>query len=211
MSMKRVQVSSRAGELDPGTRIVDDPKVTSRRECRRLMPLFGSKSDEWPTPQYLFDALNSEFGFTLDACATSANAKCAKFFTKAEDGLAQDWSGETLFMNPPYGRNIGRWVEKAYLTSCQGSTVVCLLPARTDTRWWHRFVMKGEIRFLRGRLRFQGGKHAAPFPSAIVVFRPSRIRIASMPANSSGRKAGSGMQEPNQPELSFVSRRKGVG
>ena len=141
---------------------------------------FRSASDEWPTPRGLFDALNAEFGFTLDPCATPENAKCRKYFTRLEDGLGQDWSGETVFVNPPYGRMIGRWVEKAHETYRTGSTVVCLLPARTDTRWWHDYVMKGEIRLLRGRLTFEGGRYPAPFPSAIVIFRPITPRMSSV-------------------------------
>ncbi len=145
-----------------------------------LTPLFSSLTDEWPTPQRLFDALHAEFGFTLDPCATEANAKCGRYFTRAEDGLKQDWSRDAVFMNPPYGRMIGQWVKKAYESAGQGALVVSLLPARTDTRWWHDYVMRGEIRLLRGRLTFEGGKHPAPFPSAIVVFRPSEFRLISV-------------------------------
>ena len=133
---------------------------------------FSSQTDEWATPQNLFDELNREFGFTLDPCATAENAKCAKFFTAADDGLKQDWRGHTVFMNPPYGRAIGLWMAKAYGAAQDAATVVCLVPARTDTAWWHRYSIKGEIRCLRGRLKFGGCKNSAPFPSAIVVFRP---------------------------------------
>lgn len=140
-------------------------------------PLFSSATDDWATPQWLFDALKAEFAFTLDPAASPSNAKCRRFFTRQEDGLAQDWSGETVFLNPPYGRVIGDWVQKAHETSLRGSAVVCLLPARTDTAWWHNFVMRGEIRFLRGRLRFGTAVHPAPFPSAIVVFRPAQFRL----------------------------------
>lgn len=132
--------------------------------------MFSSRADDWETPQWLFDQLNAEFGFTLDVCATPDNAKCERYYTKAEDGLAQDWSG-VCWMNPPYGREIGRWIEKAYESSLGGVTVVCLLPSRTDTKWWHEYVMRGEVRFLRGRLKFGGSKNSAPFPSAVVVFR----------------------------------------
>lgn len=133
---------------------------------------YSSKTDEWSTPQALFDDLNIEFGFGLDACATPENAKCRVFFQRDENALAQDWRvGGAVFMNPPYGRAIGKWVEKAYNESLFGITVVCLLPARTDTSWWHEFVMKGEIRFLRGRLKFGESKNSAPFPSTIVIFR----------------------------------------
>lgn len=134
--------------------------------------MYSSATPEWATPQDFFDALDAEFGFTLDVCATDDNAKCSRYFTEADDGLAQEWEG-VCWMNPPYGRKIGRWIEKAYQTAARGSTVVCLVPARTDTAWWHDFVMKGEVRFVRGRLYFEhdGGKHdRAPFPSAVVIF-----------------------------------------
>lgn len=134
---------------------------------------FSSATPEWYTPQEFFDKLNAEFGFTLDPCCTHENAKCEKHFTEAENGLAQSWHGETVFMNPPYGRTIGDWMRKAY-ESCNrnGAQVVCLVPARTDTAWWHEYAMKGEIRFIRGRLKFGGAVDSAPFPSAVVIFRP---------------------------------------
>ncbi len=132
--------------------------------------LFSSASDEWETPQELFDQLNEEFHFDLDPCATPQNAKCAQFFTKKENGLKQDWFG-TVFMNPPYGREIKQWVQKAYEEAGKRCTVVCLLPARTDTSWFHDYCLKGEIRFLRGRLKFGNAKNSAPFPSMIVIFR----------------------------------------
>jgi phage N-6-adenine-methyltransferase len=146
----------------------------------RLQACFSSATDEWPTPPSLFDALHREFGFTLDPCATVKNAKCRRFFSRTDDGLVQDWAGETVFMNPPYGRVIGQWMAKAHETSLDGTTVVCLVPARTDARWWHLHVMRAaEIRFLRGRITFEGGKHPAPFPSAIVVFRQSKPALVS--------------------------------
>lgn len=133
--------------------------------------MFSSATDEWPTPQEFFDALNSEFGFELDVCATPENAKCQKYFSKEDDGLSQTWSG-ICWMNPPYGRQIGAWVKKAYESAQNGATVVCLLPARTDTAWWHDYCMKGEMRFIRGRLKFGGSKNSAPFPSAVIIFYP---------------------------------------
>jgi phage N-6-adenine-methyltransferase len=139
---------------------------------QRLKVHFMSETDEWATPQFLFDALNAEFGFTLDPCATAENAKCKRFYTKVEDGLRQDWKEEVVFMNPPYGRQIGVWMRKAYESSRAGTLVVCLVPARTDTSWWHRYAMRGEVRFFKGRLRFGNGLNSAPFPSAVVVFRP---------------------------------------
>jgi len=138
--------------------------------------MYSSKSDEWETPQWLFDALHAAFRFDLDVCASADNAKCPRFFTKADDGLAQTWTG-TCWMNPPYGRQIGPWVEKACRSGCAGTTVVCLVPARTDTRWWQDWCMQGEIFFLRGRLKFGGAKQSAPFPSAVVVFRPT-VKVA---------------------------------
>ncbi len=132
---------------------------------------FSSETDEWETPQDFFDRLNEEFHFTLDVCATPENAKCSKFFTKRENGLLQKWTG-VCWMNPPYGREIGKWVQKAYESALEGATVVCLLPARTDTAWWHDYCMKGEIRFVRGRLKFGNATENAPFPSAVVIFRP---------------------------------------
>lgn len=132
--------------------------------------MFSSKTDDWETPQDLFDKLDQEFEFNLDVCATRDNRKCRNFYTKELDGLKQDWHG-VCWMNPPYGREIGKWVQKAYEESLRGSTVVCLLPSRTDTRWWHDYCMKGEVRFIKGRLKFGNSKNSAPFPSAIVIFR----------------------------------------
>lgn len=127
---------------------------------------FSSETDEWATPQDVFDALNAEFHFTLDPCATPKNAKCGRFYTKKDDGLSKDWSNDRVFMNPPYGREIGKWVAK--LSEVGG---VALLPARTDTRWFHDYIYhKAEVRFIKGRLKFGGSKNSAPFPSMIVVF-----------------------------------------
>jgi len=136
---------------------------------------FMSKTNEWETPKDLFDKLNEEFNFTLDPCATKENAKCKKFFTIAEDGLSQTWKGERVFMNPPYGREIGKWIRKAYMEAngiTRTEIIVCLIPARTDTKYWHDYIFnKAEIRFLKGRLKFGEGVNSAPFPSAIVIYR----------------------------------------
>ena len=129
----------------------------------------SSATCEWETPADLFDKLNDIYGFDMDVCATRENAKCAKFFTKDDDGLKQDWIG-CCWMNPPYGKEIKDWMKKAYEEAGKDATVVCLVPARTDTAWWHDYAMKGKITFLRGRLKFGGCKNSAPFPSAIVVF-----------------------------------------
>ena len=118
----------------------------------RQRPLYESAQD-WETPQFLFDGLNAEFGFDRDVCATAQNAKCRAFFTPDDNALTQRWDG-VCWMNPPYGREIERWMRKAFESAQQGATVVCLVPARTDTRWWHRYAMRGEIRYLRGRLKF---------------------------------------------------------
>lgn len=142
--------------------------------------MFSSKTPEWATPQDFFDKLNNEFVFTLDVCATKENAKCLRYFAPDDDGLTASWvsktSHERCWMNPPYGRGIGAWVKKAYLSATEGSTVVCLLPARTDTSWWHDYCMKGEVRFIRGRLKFGDSKNSAPFPSAVVIFRAYDLR-----------------------------------
>lgn len=134
---------------------------------------YSSKSNEWATPMKLFNELNKEFDFTLDPCSTHENAKCKKHFTIKENGLKRSWSKETVFMNPPYGREIKKWVEKAYKESLKGATVVCLIPARTDTTYWHDFIFgkADDIRFLRGHLKFGDSKNSAPFPSAVVVYR----------------------------------------
>jgi phage N-6-adenine-methyltransferase len=132
--------------------------------------LFTSNTDLWATPQDFFNKLNKEFSFELDVCANSENAKCERFYTKKINGLMQEWKG-ICWMNPPYGRVIGEWVKKAYESSLKGATVVCLLPARTDTKWWHDYCMKGEIRFIKGRLKFGNSNNFAPFPSAVVIFR----------------------------------------
>ncbi|MBK9187731.1 MAG: adenine methyltransferase [Phycisphaerales bacterium] len=135
---------------------------------------FSSATDVWATPQSLFDELNAEFEFTLDVCALPENAKCGRYFTPELDGLKQEWSG-VCWMNPPYGRTIGHWVGKAHESSLHGTTVVCLLPSRTDTYWWHEHVTKAdEVRFVRGRVRFGNATASAPFPSAIVIFRGKR-------------------------------------
>lgn len=131
--------------------------------------MFSSKTDLWSTPQEFFDELNREFGFNLDACAIPENAKCERFFTPEIDGLSQDWGENTVWCNPPYGREIGAWVRKA---SESEALTVMLLPARTDTKWFHDYIYhKAEIRFIKGRLKFGDGKNSAPFPSMVVVFR----------------------------------------
>lgn len=131
---------------------------------------FSSATDLWSTPKSFFDKQNAIYHFTLDVCATQENAKCKEYFTKDDDGLSKDWNG-VCWMNPPYGREIKQWMEKAYKESLKGAIVVCLVPARTDTVWWHEYAMKGNIEFIRGRLKFGDAKNSAPFPSALVVFK----------------------------------------
>lgn len=137
--------------------------------------MFSSATDQWATPQSFFDEWNAIFRFTLDVCADASNAKCPRFFDREADGLAQDWSLDVCWMNPPYGREIGRWVAKAYRQSLKGATVVCLLPARTDTAWWHDYVIPAaKVTFIRGRLKFGTATNSAPFPSAVAVFYPPK-------------------------------------
>ena len=134
---------------------------------------FSSKTDLWATPIEFYRKYDEKFNFALDVCATDENAKCDNYFTEKIDGLTQDWTGYgNVFMNPPYGREIIHWMRKAYESSLSGATVVCLVPARTDTKWWHEYAMRGEIEFIRGRLKFGDAKNSAPFPSAVVVFAP---------------------------------------
>lgn len=141
---------------------------------------FTSKRDDWETPESLFRPLNDEFGFTLDVAANKENTKCRKFISKEEDGLRVPWSGMS-WLNPPFGRDLGKWVRKASSEAKNGCLVVCLLPARTNTKWWHEVVMPGEIRFVMGRPRFEGAKHGLPFPLAIVVFGDrDRVRCATV-------------------------------
>ena len=135
--------------------------------------MFSSTTNEWATPQEFFDKLNEEFNFTLDPCATPQNAKCKKFYTIKEDGLKQNWQGETVFCNPPYGRAIKDWVRKCYEESKKPNTiVVMLIPARTDTTYFHDYIYKKarDIRFVKGRLKFGNSTNSAPFPSMVVVF-----------------------------------------
>ena len=138
--------------------------------------MFSSATDEWYTPIEFFNQLDSEFHFNLDPCATDQNHKCKHYFTREIDGLSKKWGGYNVFCNPPYGRTIGLWVKKAYEESKKPNTlVVMLLPARTDTKWFHDYIYgKAEIRFIKGRLKFGGCKNAAPFPSMVVIFKENK-------------------------------------
>ncbi len=144
--------------------------------------MYSSQTDMWATPQSFFDELNKEFSFTLDVCATNENAKCETFYTLDDDGLTQSWCGAVCWMNPPYGRDIKEWVKAAYLSGlckCEG-LVVGLLPARTDTKWFHDYIWDirrhqpkehTEVRFLKGRLKFGDSTNSAPFPSMVVIWK----------------------------------------
>ena len=144
----------------------------------RMYAQSNSTSDSWATPDWLFDELDELYGFTLDPCADHLNYKCTQYFTREDDGLAQSWDGERVWLNPPYGREIGKWMKKALEAD---ALVVALVPARTDTAWWHDYVLgKANVEFLRGRLKFSDSTNSAPFPSAIVTYRPDH-RGASTP------------------------------
>ena len=138
--------------------------------------LFSSNSDEWVTPDSLYNKLNEEFKFDLDPCSTDENAKCIEHFTKKDNGLSKDWRGRRVFCNPPYSE-INKWVEKAYYETCKDNTlVVMLIPSRTDTKYFHNFIYnRAEIRFIKGRLKFSNSKNSAPFPSMVVIFRVANI------------------------------------
>jgi len=147
------------------------------RNSKSLETAFSSRSEDWGTPQKLFDELNAEFHFTLDVCASEDNKKCGNYFNKEQDALQQEWTG-ICYMNPPYGKTIKSWMKKAYESSLAGATVVCLIPSRTDTRWFHDYAMKAEdIRFIKGRLRYTGiANNVAPFPSLVIVFHARNVR-----------------------------------
>lgn len=141
---------------------------------------FSSESNEWETPEKLFDQLNKLYGpFDLDPCATNKNFKCDKYYTKEDDGLTKTWFGK-VFMNPPYGNQISKWIEKAYNESLRGIEIVCLIPARTDTSYFHKFCLRyGTIIFLKGRIKFKNRNfkiNSAPFPSMIVIFPKIEIK-----------------------------------
>lgn len=143
------------------------------RKSRLNAGLFSSTTDQWTTPQDFFDKLDAEFHFSLDPCASEDNAKCKKYFTEEDNGLIQNWGGQRVFCNPPYGREISKWVRKCSEESKKPNTLcVMLIPARTDTSYFHDYIYhKAEIRFIRGRLKFGGSSQGAPFPSMVVIFR----------------------------------------
>lgn len=132
---------------------------------------FSSESNEWSTPQDFYNILNLYFNFTLDPCSDGKNNKCKKFYTVNENGLIQDWINEIVFCNPPYGRELNKWVEKCYNEAKKGVKIVLLIPARTDTKYQHQYCFNADyIWFIKGRLKFGNSKNAAPFPSQLVLF-----------------------------------------
>lgn len=171
---KTTSIHSRANSATGGVR------VPSKLVKHRVH--YSSQTDEWSTPQRLFDQMSKKFGpFDLDVCATPANAKCARFFTRNDDGLVQKWAPSRVWMNPPYGRTISKWMRKAWQESQRGAVVACLVPARTDTAWWHDYALKGQVHLIRGRIKFGGHASSAPFPSAIIIF-PAVSVPAQQPA-----------------------------
>jgi len=174
VKLYKMRVGYETGKVDE---IKDDGSSSALSAgVRGQMPNvhFSSKTDLHATPQDFFDTLDEEFKFGTDVCALPDNAKCESFFTPEQDGLKQAWKG-VCWMNPPYGREIGQWMKKAYESMRDnGATVVCLVPSRTDTRWFHDYVQPyaKEIRFIKGRLKFWDAKNSAPFPSMVVVYSP---------------------------------------
>ena len=140
--------------------------------------MYSSKSDDWTTPDDFYKKLDNEFHFDLDPCASDENHKCDTYFTKFQDGLSKDWGGYHVFCNPPYSE-ISKWVSKCFYESRKDNTVVVLLiPARTDTRYFHDYIYhRTEIRLVKGRLKFGDGKNSAPFPSMIVIFRGAKTDV----------------------------------
>jgi len=129
----------------------------------------SSQTVEWSTDEVFFEQVNREFNFTVDVAADSTNAKCERFYDIDSDGLMQNWDGETVWCNPPYGRRIADWIYKAATSE---ATTVLLVPARTDVKWFHEIVIpRAEVRFIKGRLKFGGSKDPAPFPTMLVIFR----------------------------------------
>lgn len=138
-----------------------------------IQVMFSSKSNDWSTPQDFFNELNDEFHFDIDLCADESNHKCDKYFSISDNSLEQDWEGFTGFCNPPYGKEIKDWVRKAYYEGRKpNTTIVMLIPARTDTVYFHKYIYnKAEIRFIKGRLKFGDSKNSAPFPSMVVIYK----------------------------------------
>ena len=170
-----------------------------------IKSMVSSKTNEWETPQWFFDELNDEFGFTLDPCSND-NHKCDKFYTIKEDGLKQDWSKEIVFMNPPYGGHTGDWLKKALDESLRGATIVCLIVSSTDRSYWHDYIFPfaKQIRFIRGRLKFGDADSTAPFASAVVIFSPKEFeeKIVYYPESINKRRS----EEVKQEAMQFEAR-----
>jgi site-specific DNA-methyltransferase (adenine-specific) len=168
----KTAVRERVTRVQKRSSQTDDNQSNEKRQ-HAMQVMSSSRDMTWETPQEWFDALNLEFGFTLDPCCQAETAKCKKFFTPKEDGLSQSWKNERVYMNPPYGRQINKWMEKAFTESRDNhAMVVCFIPARTDTIWWHSFAVKAsEIRYPKGRVKNPDGQ-SWTFPIAIVIFRP---------------------------------------
>lgn len=129
--------------------------------------MFTSAREDWETPDELYDKYNRRYHFTVDVCADEKNHKCARYFTKDQDGLKQNWDGERCWCNPPYGKAVAEFVKKAVESK---ALTVMLIPARTDTMWFHTYIyMRYPVEFIKGRITFKGAKHNAPFPSMIVI------------------------------------------
>lgn len=141
--------------------------------------LFSSATGKWATPSDLYLALDAEFRFTLDPCPIDDAERIME-----NDGLARSWAGHRVFCNPPYGNGIGNWIGNWLAKGREADCAVFLIPSRTDTRWWHQYVLTAdEIRFVKGRLRFGDAKNSAPFPSAIVIYRSAELRSEATPPN----------------------------
>ena len=152
--------------------LVAEPVV---RDSHHRIGHLGPSRQDWRTPSHLFADLNREFGFDIDLAASPDNALCRRYYTEADDALRQPWAPWACYLNPPYAR-LYPWVQKAYDESRKGATVVMLLPASTDTRWYHDIIQPhAEVRFLRGRLKFEGAQHPATFASMLAIFRPWRV------------------------------------
>jgi phage N-6-adenine-methyltransferase len=153
------------------------------RRRRKTSIHFRSGSGEWSTPQTFFDTLDARFGFDLDVCATAENRKCPRYFGREVDGLKRPWHCRAAWCNPPYGRDVGRWLEKAWreVQSGRAGVAVCLVFARTDTIWWHLWAPLAEVEFVRGRLKFSAAKAGAPHPSCLFIFRGAAVRHETTP------------------------------
>lgn len=168
--------------MKPGRpRLYKTPAARYRayRKRRALKVYHRSQRQNWGTPADVFDPLDAEFHFTLDVCASVENTKCSRYFTACDDGLTQPWGTETCWMNPPFGRGIDGWIRKAYESSLEGATVVCLVKATPETRWWHTYTPRAEVRWIAGRVRFVGAPYNAPFPCCVVIFRPGKENHAA--------------------------------